>query len=397
MMMKINRKILLPFFLITLVTLACGVSTRTATKEPTAPVLQQQVTTVPVMPSLPVALSNEEAILTTLYTRANPSVVNIITYSQQGGMGAASGQGSGFVFDQGGNIVTNAHVIHGADRLEVYFSDDSAREATLVGEDLHSDLAVISVDSLPAGVLSLPLGKMEEVAVGQTVVAIGNPYGLGGTLTKGIVSALGRSIPALTTFQIPQAIQTDAPINPGNSGGPLLNLRGEVIGINAQIETGGTGRANTGVGFAIPVSIVARVIPRLIEDGEFIWPWLGVQGGSVSPILVKAMDLSVDKGAYVAVVLDNGPSIKAGLHGATRQTEVDGQVIEIGGDVIIAIDDQPVAHFEDILIYLALNKDPGDVVVLTVLRDGKTIEIKVTLEPRPTTLSQEESFPFPEP
>lgn len=396
-MVKINRKILLPFFLITLVTLACGVTARTPTKVPTAPVLQQQVTTMPVMPPLPVALSNEEAILTTLYTRANPSVVSIITYSMQGGQVVASGQGSGFVIDQDGHIVTNAHVVHGADQLEVDFSDDTVREATLVGEDLHSDLAVLSVANLPSGVLPLPLGKMEEVAVGQTVVAIGNPFGLGGTLTKGIVSALGRSIPALTTFQIPQAIQTDAPINPGNSGGPLLNLKGEVIGVNAQIETGGTGRANTGVGFAIPVSIVARVIPRLIADGEFIWPWLGVQGGSVTPALVKAMDLPVDRGAYVAVVSDNGPSIKAGLRGATRQEEVNGQVMETGGDVIIAIDGQTVTHFEDILIYLALNRDPGDVVVLTIVRDGKTMEIKVTLEPRPNTLSETETFPFPEP
>jgi 2-alkenal reductase len=226
------------------------------------------------------------------------------------------------------------------------------------------------------------------VEVGQSVVAIGNPFGLEGTLTRGIVSSLGRSIPALTIFTIPQAIQTDAAINPGNSGGPLLNLNGEVIGVNAQIETGGTTRSNLGIGFAIPVSIVRLVVPDLIEKGVHHWAWLGVSGGSLNPALVKAMDLPVDKGAYIAEVVSGGPSSKAGLQGATREAVVDGRALAIGGDVIIAVDGQPVDTFDDLLIYIALQTGPGQTVDLTVVRDGEETEIQVTLEERPETLEQ---------
>lgn len=333
---------------------------------------------------VPQILTNEEAVLIQLYQQANPAVVNIITYARQGNLLIPSGQGSGFVYDPEGHIVTNAHVIHGADALEVIFSDNTTMAAEKVGEDLHSDLAVIRVAKLPQGVRPLPLGDMSKVAVGQTVVAIGNPFGLGGTLTKGIVSALGRTIPALTAFSIPQAIQTDAPINPGNSGGPLLNLQGEVIGVNAQIETGDGSRANSGVGFAIPVSIVAKVIPVLIKDGKYPWSWLGIVGGSLNPVLVEAMDLPVDKGAYVAEVVSGGPADRAGLRGATRQVVINGRRVEVGGDVIIAIDGQPVSSFEDVLIYLTLNTTPGQKVVLTIIRDGERREVSVTLGLRPT-------------
>ena len=266
-------------------------------------------------------------------------------------------------------------MVHGADAIDVIFTDSTTIVADLVGEDLHSDLAVIQVSSLPAGVQPLPLGDINEVAVGQTVVAIGNPFGLGGTLTRGIVSALGRSIPALTAFSIPQAIQTDAPINPGNSGGPLLNLRGQVVGVNAQIETGDGSRMNSGVGFAIPVSIVARVIPALIQNGEYQWGWLGVVGGTINPAMVEAMDLPVQKGAYISHVVDDGPADRAGLRGSRDETTVDGRRTEVGGDIIVAIDGQPVSSFEDILIYIALNTHPGQQVVLTILRDGQTQDV----------------------
>jgi S1-C subfamily serine protease len=358
----------------------------TPVKEPTAVSLQS--------PAISAITTNEDTVLIDLYTRVNPSVVNVITYINQGPTGSSNGQGSGFVYDLNGHIVTNAHVVHGADSVEVVFSDNTISLADIVGQDLNSDLAVLKVEELPSGVQPLSLGDINNVAVGQTVVAIGNPFGLGGTLTKGIVSAMGRTIPALTQFSIPQSIQTDAPINPGNSGGPLLNLQGEVIGVNAQIETNGASNVNSGIGFAIPVSIVSRVVPELVQNGVYEWAWLGVAGRSVSPPLVDAMDLPVTKGAYISEVVADGPSEKAGLHGAVRETTVNGRVVEVGGDVITAIDGQPVTSFEDLLIYIALNTIPGQKVTLTIVRDGKTQELSVTLGKRPEqTLELFPSFP----
>jgi S1-C subfamily serine protease len=331
-------------------------------------------------------ISNEEEIIVNLYKIINPSVVNISTYIKQNNVVIQSGQGSGFVFDGDGYIVTNSHVIHGVDDIEVYFSDSSTSHAKVLGEDLHSDLAVIKVDYLPENANPLPLGDMDDLSVGQTVVAIGNPFGLGGTLTKGIISALGRTIPTLTAFSIPQSIQTDAPINPGNSGGPLLNLRGEVIGVNAQIETDGSSRVNSGIGFAIPISIMEKVIPELIESGEYKWSWLGVTGRTLDPTLIDAMKLSIRKGAYISSVVKNGPSSNTDLRGAEKLVVINGRQVEVGGDVIIAIDDVIVNSFEDLLIYTTLNTKPGQEVTLTVLRGNKEKEIKVTVEERPSTI-----------
>ncbi len=333
--------------------------------------------------SLPEVITNEEAVLVDLYRRANPSVVRVTTYVNQGGQVDSSGVGSGFVYDSDGHIVTNAHVIQGASQVEATFSDGSIKTAEIIGEDPHSDLAVIQVEDLPADSLPLTLADMDQVAVGQTVVAIGNPFGLGGTLTRGIVSALGRSIPALTSFSIPQSIQTDAPINPGNSGGPLLNLKGEVIGVNAQIETSDGQRVNSGVGFAIPASIVKRVIPELIANGKYDWPWIGVSGGTVFPALITAMNLPVEKGAYIVEVYPNTPAEDADLRGYNDEILVDGRQIPVGGDIITAIDGEPVVTFEDILLYLTLNTRPGQQVILTVLRDGEYQDITVTLQRRP--------------
>jgi 2-alkenal reductase len=328
---------------------------------------------------------SEEDLLVDLYEHVNPAVVNIATFAEQGGSVVNLGQGSGFIFNDEGYIVTNAHVIHGADQVEVTFADGLIRSAEIIGEDLHSDLAVVKVDSLPEGVHALPLGSMENLAVGQTVVAIGNPFGLEGTLTRGIVSALGRTIPALTVFSIPQSIQTDAAINPGNSGGPLLNLEGEVIGVNAQIETGGTSRANSGVGFAIPVSILDNVIPALIEDGEYEWAWLGVRGGDVTPSLVDAMDLPVERGAYLWQIEPEGPADQAGLLGFDETVELNGRQVDIGGDVVVAVDGITVNTFDDLLIYIALNATPDQEVTLTILRNGETRDVTVRLAPRPST------------
>ncbi len=286
------------------------------------------------------------------------------------------------------NIVTNSHVVNEADRIEVIFSDGFIEPAEVVGDDPHSDLAVIHVDELPQNVRPIPLGSMEQVAVGQTAVALGNPFGLGGTLTRGIISAMGRSIPALTSFSIPQAIQTDAPINPGNSGGPLLNLAGEVIGVNAQIETGSDSRSNSGVGFAIPVSIVSRVVPTLIEKGSYQWSWLGVVGGNLTPALSQAMKIDVERGAYLSEVTAGGPAEEAGLRGTSEEITFDGQYLGVGGDVIVGIDGIVVNSFDDLLIYVALNTKPGQKVLLTIVRDGKMQETWLTLQARPNNINQ---------
>ena len=309
--------------------------------------------------------TDQEDALVALYKRANPAVVNITVYTNSSGLLIAEGQGSGFVYDDQGHIVTNAHVIHGAEQMEVTFPDSTTRNATLVGEDLNSDLAVVKIENLPAEIQPLTLGNIDSLAVGQTVVAIGNPFGLEGTLTRGVISALGRSIPALTPFSIPQSIQTDAAINPGNSGGPLLNMAGEVIGVNAQIETGGTGRSNLGVGFAIPVSIMRMVIPDLIQNGEHEWAWLGVRGGNLNPTLVQAMGLPVEKGAYLVEVIAGGPSAQAGLQGANDTTTLDGRQVDIGGDIITAVNGQAINSFDDLLIYIALEAGPGKEITLT--------------------------------
>jgi S1-C subfamily serine protease len=389
--MRTNKRKFLIFAILPLLAISCGIITPfSEALNPAAEVAPAtlQAPTVPVVQPAPIQLPavtvDEEALLIELYRQVNPSVVNIITYTDQGSFETSTGQGSGFVYDTEGRIVTNSHVVHGSDAIEVIFTDNTTLTADLIGEDLHSDLAVIQVSGMPQGVQPLSLGDINEVAVGQTVVAIGNPFGLGGTLTRGIVSALGRNIPALTAFSIPQSIQTDAPINPGNSGGPLLNLRGQVIGVNAQIETSDGSRVNSGIGFAIPVSIVERVVPSLIDNGEYVWGWLGVMGGTINPAMIQAMDLPVNKGAYISQVVQDGPADRAGLRGSQDEVTVEGRRTEIGGDIIVAINGQPVTSFDDILIYIALNTQPGQEVTLTIVRDGQTQDIKLTLAPRPT-------------
>jgi len=372
--------------LVLLVGFALACRTTITTSNPPTPVIV--VATVPVIPvpSLPVTVGNEEQLLEVLYSRVNPSVVNITVYVEQSGQVVPSAQGSGFVYDAEGHVVTNAHVVNGASQIDITFSGGLIRPATVVGEDLHSDLAALKVEDMPAGVSALPLGDMSTLQVGQTVVAIGNPFGLEGTLTRGIISALGRTIPALTTFSIPQSIQTDAAINPGNSGGPLLNLQGEVIGVNAQIETSNGTAANSGVGFAIPVSILKRVVPSLISSGKYDWAWLGVRGQSLDLSLVKAMDLPVERGAYLWQITNGGPASKAGLLGADNTVTVDGRSVDVGGDVVTAINGQPIYSFDDLLIFVALNTSPGQEVTLTILRNGASQDVKVKLEPRPSSV-----------
>ena len=298
-------------------------------------------------------------------------------------------EGSGWIYDTEGHIVTNNHVVEGADKVIVVFHNGLWDEAEVVATDPQSDLAVIKVDA-PEGMdlQPLPLADPDNLRVGYSVIAIGVPFGLESTMTTGIVSALGRSFPvgdALTgNYTLPAVIQTDAAINPGNSGGPLLNLNGEVVGVNFAIES--PIRANSGVGFAIPVSIVQRIVPALLEKGEYDYPYLGIAGQSVTPQLAEMLELPNNVlGAYVDSVVPGGPADEAGVQGGDRPVSIEGIDMKAGGDIIIAMDDEPVRSFEDLVSYLVRKTEPGQKATLTVLRDGETVELDVVLGERPTT------------
>jgi S1-C subfamily serine protease len=336
-----------------------------------------------------------------VYGKVSPSVVSIVNLAELQGSGDSDvtipeSQGSGFVWDAQGHIVTNDHVVQGAKEIRVTFSDGVELPAEVVGADPDSDLAVIKVDPALIELAPAEPGAIDEVTVGQRAIAIGNPFGLEGTMTSGIVSAIGRSIPALTGFSIPLAIQTDAAINPGNSGGPLLNERGQVIGVNAQIRS--DAGVNSGVGFAIPINIVQRVAPALIRDGIYRHAYLGVSGRTYSPAWADALGLSREtRGAYVIAVVKDGPSEAAGLRAGTTLTKIllgvgaDGlEYLRSGGDLVIAIDNEPVTTFDDLLVYLESYKSPGESVSLTVLRRGSDQQtITVLLGQRPVRAPQQ--------
>ena len=352
-----------------------------------------------------------EGTLEKIYQEVNPSVVNIrvvqkITAEDMNGLQIPeipffslpqgqeqnpeqyqSGLGSGFVWDQQGHIVTNNHVIDQADKIEVTFSDGTIEPAELVGTDPDSDLAVLEV-KMPDGITPLQLADSNTLKVGQFAIAIGNPFGLSGTMTVGIVSALGRSLPLNeelgVNYTIPDIIQTDAPINPGNSGGVLVNDLGFVIGVTAAIES--PVGANAGIGFAIPSAIVSRVVPALIKDGHYDHSWLGISGTSLVPDLATAMNLeSTQRGALVIDVMPNSPAEAAGLKGSDRQIEIEGTQVRVGGDVITAIDTQPINEMDDLMAFLAGKTEVGQEVSLTIIRNGKEKEISVTLAARPNT------------
>ncbi len=334
----------------------------------------------------------EELLLINLYERVNPAVVNIIITvvdeeseinPQQ--LFPAQGQGSGFVYDTDGHIVTNNHVVADADKVEVTFYDGTTVEAHVIGSDPDSDLAVVEVNIAPESLRPVEWGDSDLLRVGQRAVAIGNPFGLEGTLTSGIISALGRSLPTEQgAFRIPEIIQTDAAINPGNSGGPLLNSLGQVIGINTAIVPNRSAfgeRSFLGVGFAVPANLVKRVIPSLIEFGEYRHPWIGFSGNSVTPEIAAEMNLPEATGALVAEVISGSPADKAGLRGGTR--EVIGINTLLGGDVIIGIDGEPVREFDDLLSFLSRKGEVGKAVMLTIIRDGKQQTLQLTLDTRP--------------
>jgi 2-alkenal reductase len=317
-----------------------------------------------------------------IYQQVNPSVVHIFIFDEQG---IGLGSGSGFVFDAAGNIITNNHVVAGAAAIEVSFSNGERRRATIKGLDVDSDLAVIQVENLPSDAPPIPLGNSSDLLVGEFVVSIGNPFGEEGSMSVGIVSGLGRTLesqrllPGGGRFSIPQVIQTDAAINPGNSGGPLLNLRGEVVGVNSAIQT--TTGTNSGVGFSIPVNAVRNIAPALIENGRYVYSYMGISMNSTPFTLDEQVYYDVPpNGIYIIRVDDNTPASRAGLIGKSVDSF---NVPNPGSDYIIAINGVPVRTSDELLSYLVFETTAGQTVDLTVLREGKEMIVPLTLGERP--------------
>ena len=290
--------------------------------------------------------------------------------------------GSGFVYDNLGHIITNAHVVDGATKATVTFLDGSQYNAEIIGIDKFTDIAVIKVSEKPRLLHPLQIGDSSQLHVGEQVAAIGNPFGLSGSMTSGIVSQMGRLLPSQDSgFSIPDVIQTDAAINPGNSGGPLLNMKGQVVGINTAIQSASGG--NSGIGFAVPSNTAIKIVPSLIEDGEYHHPWIGISGRDIDPDLARVLELKDAKGFLIITVVDGSPADKAGLKGMTATQVIDGKEYPADGDIIISVDDKEVRKISDILIHLQREKSVGDAMVLGVLRDGEFMHISLELVERP--------------
>jgi 2-alkenal reductase len=392
-----QNKIRTLFFILAILVVATACSlTRVGVSNSEEPSTDAQIQLTTVAPSILPTQSSQTVIvpqyaalegsLEAIYEKYSPGVVSLQYSTIEG-----AGQGTGFVIDKEGHIVTNYHVASGIDQLEVHFSSGLKVYGEVIGSDMDSDLAVIKVDVDPDELVPLTLGDSNLIKVGQTVVAIGNPYGLSGTMTVGIVSARGRVLDSMrqtatgTYYSSGDTIQTDALINPGNSGGPLLNLNGEVIGVNRAIQTAGlslSGEAiNTGIGFAISSNIVRKVVPSLIETGSYAYPYLGMTSySSMSLAMIEALELPQSTGAYVSSVVKGGPADVAGIRGGTVPTSVQG--LYKGGDLIIAVDGQPIKDFSDLMSYMVVNKNPGDTITFTVIRDGQTLDVDVVLGSR---------------
>jgi len=326
-------------------------------------------------------LTKKNLTLVELFEKSEESVVKI-KVERIGSATDTGGVGSGFVYDNLGHIITNAHVVDGANKTTVTFLDGSQYSAEIIGEDKFTDIAVIKVSEKPRLLHPLQIGDSSLLQVGEQVAAIGNPFGLSGSMTSGIVSQMGRLIASPdTAFSIPDVIQTDAAINPGNSGGPLLNMRGQVIGINTAIQSR-TGEF-VGIGFAIPSNTVSKIVPALIEDGKYTHPWIGITGQDIDPDLAQALGLKQTKGFMIITVVDGSPADKAGLKGRTITLESGGKAYPAGGDIIISVDDKEVRKISDILIHLQREKSVGDTMVLGVLRDGEFLHITMELVERP--------------
>jgi len=329
--------------------------------------------------------SKSNLTLVELFEKSEEGVVKIkvVRIGSQGTIqGDIGGVGSGFVYDNLGHIITNAHVVDGADKATVTFLDGSQYNAEIIGEDKFTDIAVIKVSEKPRLLHPLEIGDSSLLQVGEQVAAIGNPFGLSGSMTSGIVSQIGRLIAAQDSgFSIPDVIQTDAAINPGNSGGPLLNMKGQVIGINTAIQS--MSGEFIGIGFAVPSNTVSKIVPTLIEEGKYPHPWIGISGKDIDPDLARVLDLKQAKGFLVITVVDGSPADKAGLKGMSQTQIINGEEYPVDGDVIISVDDKEVRKISDILIHLQREKSVGDEMILGVLRDGVLLHIILELVERP--------------
>jgi S1-C subfamily serine protease len=377
--------------MISIATLACSVGSTELTTDAPDEATPVPTATVPPLNDEAGVVSALESRIGAIYDSASASVVNITNRSYAVSFWRVvpqEGTGSGFVIDAEGHIVTNYHVIEGAEELLVTLANGEVYEAQVIGADAANDLAVIRIDAGDELPPPLPLADSDQLRVGRFVVAIGNPFGLEQTLTTGVVSALGRVIesPEDDRF-IGEVIQTDAAINPGNSGGPLLNLNGEVIGVNSQIVS--TSGSSSGIGFAVSSNTVQRVVPQLIDQGYYSHPWLGAQLLDLSPstaeVLREAgMEIPVDRGILVLEAFENGPADTAGIQGGDRVVRIGNYRVPIGGDILTAIDGQPVENFQEMTVYLETETVVGDTVEITLIRDGETLTIPVTLEENPT-------------
>jgi 2-alkenal reductase len=366
-------------------TLSCSLSDL-ASQLSTPPAVEPAATQTPVVivltpTPLPAELTLqadvEEQLVINVYAQVSPGVVCITAPDQFG-----SCIGSGFIIDREGHIVTNNHVATAAEEVLVNLADERTVPAEVIGADPGSDLAVLKIDVPPEQLTVVQLGESSVLRVGQRAIAIGNPFGLERTITTGVISSLGRTLPRDDSdFQLAQVLQTDAAINPGNSGGPLLDSQGRVIGVNTAIRSL-TG-VNSGVGFAIPVDIVSRVVPELIAHGRYRHPWVGVSGLTISAEMVEAMDLPVDTGVLVFTVEPDSPAERADLQPGNREVVVSGRPMRAGGDILVAINGTIVKNFDDLINYLASRTSVGDMVTLTLVRDGAEITVELKLEERP--------------
>ena len=312
-----------------------------------------------------------------IFEKSEESVVqvNILRGESDGGMG------SGFVYSDDGYIITNQHVVRDAQKVTVTFLDGEAYIGDVVGRDRDLDIAVVKVNPSNTYIQPIKIGDSSKLKVGEKIAAIGNPFGLSGSMTSGIVSQIGRLLPQESGYSIPDVIQTDAAINPGNSGGPLINMKGEVVGINTAIQSA-TGEFS-GIGFAVPANTVKKVVPILIEKGEFKHPWMGISGTDVDPELAEVRELNSSKGFLVVSVIEGSPADTAGLLGVTETKDMDGREFALDGDIILSIDGETVRKISDILIHLQREKSVGDEMVLSVNRDGEILELTMILEERP--------------
>ncbi|HUT17649.1 MAG TPA: trypsin-like peptidase domain-containing protein [Anaerolineae bacterium] len=390
MNLSIDRRILLGIAVLTLVLLGCTCAIPALQVGPTELPPTAEVTVVTATPA-PTAraperssrtYTSQEQVVIDIYQRVSPGVVYIEVVNGQSL--EDGGSGSGMVYDREGHVITNEHVIRGADTIRVYFSDDTIAEATVLGADPDADLAVLQVDVPPEVLVPLELGTSADLQVGQMAIAIGNPYGYERTLTVGHISALGRVLQQESQFSIAGVIQTDAAINPGNSGGPLLDSNGLVIGVNAYYRPSSPIGGSVGIGFAVPVDEVKLVIPALIAEGRYQHPWLGIRGYTIRPELVEALSLSVERGVLVAEAIDGGPADRAGLRGGRREADVPGypEPVPAGGDVIIAIDNTAVGGMDDIITYLQ-RTHVGQTLTVTIVRDGEERTVEIELGARP--------------